>query len=237
MSTVVSPRAPAGAVRRLVPAPGPDDSKPRAGSAQTESRSATLTTDTPPLPTTTRTSRQRLLATRPGKSACRPAATRPLQMSSRRGNRSGGGIPGGRPRDDRDQAGLWPIQTAAGFRQAAGQRRAGALSGVSICRGRVSCSEKNSSDSLSASNLQTFESALAHHKCGELSTNSKCSEQSELRGDCRQSGHRRQICIDEKACGLVLPHLHKQIGFLMPSSWYLKLVHSCFGSIKALALI
>ena len=142
MSTVVSPRAPAGAVRRLVPAPGPDDSKPRAGSAQTESRSATLTTDTPPLPTTTRTSRQRLLATRPGKSACRPAATRPLQMSSRRGNRSGGGIPGGRPRDDRDQAGLWPIQTAAGFRQAAGQRRAGALSRVSICRGRVSCSKK-----------------------------------------------------------------------------------------------
>ena len=97
--------------------------------------------------------------------------------------------------------------------------------------------EKNSSHSQSASNLQTFESALAHHKCGELSTNSKCSEQSELRGDCRQSDHRRQICIDEKACGLVLPHLHKQIGFLMPSPWYLKLVHICFGSIKALALI
>ena len=176
---------------------------------------------------------------RPGLES-RRAGPQPLalfQMSSRRGNRSGGGIPGGRPRDDRDQAGLWPIQTAAGFRQAAGQRRAGALSGVSICRGRVSCSEKNSSDSLSASNLQTFESALAHHKCGELSTNSKCSEQSELRGDCRQSGHRRQICIDEKACGLVLPHLHKQIGFLMPSFWYLKLVHICFGSIKAFALI
>ena len=81
---------------------------------------------------------------RPGLES-RRAGPQPLalfQMSSRRGNRSGGGIPGGRPRDDRDQAGLWPIQTAAGFRQAAGQRRAGALSRVSICRGRVSCSKK-----------------------------------------------------------------------------------------------